>query len=111
MPNPHQNWTDLGRLGVLDKGFYGIYHQSDIKFKNKINDSEWELKIKTNSIEINYQNKSVWTKSAKNVENEHHLFFNNPRDIYSHIQKDSDNNWMFKAFSRTTFYSAEYKKW
>ena len=66
---------------------------------------------KINSIEINNQDKSVWTKSAKNVENEHHLFFNNPHDIYSLIQENSDNNWMFRTLSRTTFYSEEYKKW
>ena len=30
-------------------------------------------------------------------------FSNNFHDIYSFIQEDSNNNWLFRAFSRTTF--------
>ena len=34
------------------------------------------IQNKINCIEINYQDKSVWTKLAKNVENEHHSLLN-----------------------------------
>ena len=91
-----------------------IYHQSDAKISKlkEIIDSESEPKIKINSVEIDYEDESVWTESVWSVESEQHsfVFSNNLNDIYNLIQEDSDNNWMFRALSRTTFGSPEYHR-
>ena len=88
------------------------YYLFSIRYKNVlIRDSEWKLKIKTNSVEIDYKDESIWTElfSRWKVLTAF-IFSNNAHDIYSLIQEDSDNNWMFRALSRSTFGLAEYHK-
>ena len=52
----------------------------------------------------------MWTELVWSVESEQHsfVFSNSLNDIYNLIQEDSDNNWMLRALSRTTFGSPEY---
>ena len=102
------------RLNIFQDSLDTIYYQSDAKISKlkEISDSESEPKIKINSVEIDYQDESVWTESVWSVESEQHsfVFSNNLNDIYNLIQEDSDNNWMFRALSRTTFGSPEYHR-